>query len=158
LFDQAEEDRRRLTVFEDRDRIARDLHDLVIQRPFSTGLGLEGLSRLIQQPEVAERVTGFVHDLDLTIRDVCNSIFSLQEPAEIQGSLRSELLRLAHESAEALGFEPRIGFQGPLDTLVPDGVRGELIATLREALSNAAGMPRPHLCPATSWSIGKGDS
>jgi signal transduction histidine kinase len=137
-FDRAEEDRRRLAVFEDRDRIARDLHDLVIQRLFATGLGLEGLSRLIQQPEVAERVTGFVHDLDLTIRDVRNSIFSLQEPAEIQGSVRSELLRLAHESAEALGFEPRIGFEGALDTLVPDGVRGELIATLREALSNAA--------------------
>jgi signal transduction histidine kinase len=137
-FDRAEEDRRRLAVFEDRVRIARDLHDLVIQRLFATGLGLEGLSRLIPQPEVAERVTGFVHDLDRTIRDVRNSIFSLQEPAEVQGSLRSELLRLAHDAAEMLGFEPQIGFEGPLDTMVPDRVRGELVATLREALSNAA--------------------
>ena len=136
-FSRAEEDRRRLAVFEDRDRIARDLHDLVIQRLFATGLGLEGLSRLIVQPEVAERMTAFVHDLDRTIRDVRNSIFSLREPAEPRTSLRSELLGLALESTEVLGFEPRISFDGPLDTLVPDRVRGDLIATLREALSNA---------------------
>lgn len=135
-FSRAEGDRRRLAVFEDRDRIARDLHDLVIQRLFATGLGLEGLSRLIVQPEVAERMTAFVHDLDRTIRDVRNSIFSLQEPTEHRGSLRSELLGLALESTEVLGFEPRISFDGPLDTLVPDRVRSDLIATVREALSN----------------------
>jgi signal transduction histidine kinase len=136
-FARAEEDRHRLAMFEDRDRIARDLHDLVIQRLFATGLGLEGLSRLITDPKIAERLTGFANDLDRTIRDVRNSIFSLQEPVEARGDLRSELLRIAHESAGALGFEPKIGFDGPLDSAVSTAVRKDLIATLREALSNA---------------------
>ena len=137
-FARAEEDRRRLAMFEDRDRIARDLHDLVIQRLFATGLGLEGLSRLITDPKVAERLTSFANELDRTIRDVRNSIFSLQEPVDAHGDLRSELLRIAHDSVGTLGFEPRIGFDGPLDSAVADAVRKDLIATLREALSNAA--------------------
>jgi signal transduction histidine kinase len=137
-FARVDEDRQRLAVFEDRDRIARDLHDLVIQRLFATGLGLEGLSKLIAKAEIADRVIGFVRDIDRAIHDVRNSIFSLQEPAESHGSLRSELLRLAIESSDALGFEPRIGFEGPLDTLVPDTVRADLIATVREALSNVS--------------------
>jgi signal transduction histidine kinase len=137
-FARAEDDRRRLAMFEDRDRIARDLHDLVIQRLFATGLGLEGLSRLIADAKIAERLTGFANDLDRTIRDVRNSIFSLQEPVDARGDLRSELLHIAHDAAGTLGFEPRIGFDGPVDSAVPDAVRKDLIATLREALSNTA--------------------
>jgi signal transduction histidine kinase len=137
-FARAEEDRRRLAMFEDRDRIARDLHDLVIHRLFATGLGLAGLSRLIADPAIAQRLTSFANDLDRTIRDVRNSIFSLQEPVDARGDLRSELLRVAHESAGVLGFEPKIGFDGPVDSAVPGAVRKDLIATVREALSNAA--------------------
>jgi signal transduction histidine kinase len=133
-FARAQQDRQRLAVFEDRDRIARDLHDLVIQRLFAIGLGLEGLSRLTGEPAVAERVSGFAHEIDRTIREIRNSIFSLQEPAEAQGSLRSELLRVALDAGCA--SEPRVGFDGPLDSAVPDSVRTDLIATLREALSN----------------------
>ncbi|TVT17273.1 GAF domain-containing protein [Amycolatopsis acidiphila] len=137
-FARAEEDRRRLVVFEERDRIARDLHDLVIQRLFAIGLGLEGLSRLTARPELAERVTGFVRDLDRTIRDVRNSIFSLQEPAEAHGGVRSDLLRMTQDSVGMLGFEPRISFDGPLDAAVAGPVRSDLLATVREALSNVA--------------------
>lgn len=137
-FARAQEDRQRLAVFEERDRIARDLHDIVIQRLFATGLGLEGIGRMIGEPRLADKISGFVQDLDRTIRDIRNSIFSLQEPAQAQGSLRSELLRVALDSAVLLGFEPRIGFDGPIDTAVPDEVRSDLLATLREALSNAA--------------------
>jgi signal transduction histidine kinase len=136
-FARAEEDRRRLAVLEDRDRIARDLHDLVIQRLFATALGLDGLRAAITDTTVAERVTGFVHELDRTIRDVRNSIFSLQEPAG-QDSVRAELLRLARDAAAMLGFEPRVGFDGPLDSTVPADLRAELLATLREGLSNVA--------------------
>lgn len=136
-FARAEGDRRRLAVFEDRDRIARDLHDLVIQRLFAIGLGLEGLSRTSKDPGLAEKVTGFVRDLDRTIRDVRNSIFSLQEPAESHG-VRSDLLRLAQDSAPMLGFEPRVSFDGPLDAAVRGPVRSDLIASVREALSNVA--------------------
>jgi signal transduction histidine kinase len=137
-FARAEENRRRLVVFEERDRIARDLHDLVIQRLFAIGLGLEGLSRLTTQPELAGQVTGFVRDLDRTIRDVRNSIFSLQEPSEAHAGVRSDLLRMAQDSAGMLGFEPRISFDGPLDAAVAGPVRSDLLATVREALSNVA--------------------
>jgi signal transduction histidine kinase len=137
-FARAEHDRRRLALFEDRDRIARDLHDLVIQRLFATGLGLEGVSRLITDTVAAERIAGFVQDLDRTIRDIRNSIFSLQEPAQAQGSLRSELLRTVLDAADMLGFEPRVSFAGPLDIAVPDPVRSDLLATLREGLANVA--------------------
>ncbi|MEV6878725.1 GAF domain-containing protein [Amycolatopsis sp. NPDC051128] len=137
-FSRAQEVRQQLAVFEDRDRIARDLHDLVIQRLFATGLGLEGVSRLIADAGVAARVAGFAHDLDRTIREIRNTIFSLQAPAHAQGSLRAELLRVALDAREALGFEPRVGFDGPLDAAVPDVVRSDLIASLREALANVA--------------------
>ncbi|WP_460439610.1 GAF domain-containing sensor histidine kinase [Amycolatopsis stemonae] len=137
-FSRAQEARQQLAVFEDRDRIARDLHDLVIQRLFATGLGLEGVSRLIADTGVAARVAGFAQDLDGTIREIRNSIFSLQAPAQAQGSLRAELLRVAVDARDTLGFEPRVGFDGPLDAAVPDAVRSDLIASLREALTNVA--------------------
>jgi signal transduction histidine kinase len=137
-FSRAQEVRQQLAVFEDRDRIARDLHDLVIQRLFATGLGLEGVSRLIADPAVGGRVAGFAQDLDGTIREIRNSIFSLQAPAQAQGSLRAELLRVAVDARDTLGFEPRVGFDGPLDAAVPDAVRSDLIASLREALTNVA--------------------
>jgi signal transduction histidine kinase len=137
-FARAQEDRQRLAVFEDRDRIARDLHDLVIQRLFAVGLGLQGISRLVVRPEVAERVAGFVEELDHTIREIRRSIFSLQEPSDGPVSLRGALLRAMQEAAAMLGYEPRVSLEGPLDSLVPDEVRPDLLASLREALSNAA--------------------
>ncbi|NIH87436.1 GAF domain-containing protein [Amycolatopsis granulosa] len=137
-FARAEEDRQRLAVFTERDRIARDLHDLVIQRLFATGLGLEGLRPLVTQPEVADRLTGFVHELDRTIREIRNSIFSLTQPEEPDGSLRAELLRLAQDCTSALGFPPRLRFTGPVDSAVPPQVRVDLVATVREALANVA--------------------
>ncbi|WP_279579061.1 GAF domain-containing protein [Fodinicola feengrottensis] len=106
-FARAEDDRRRLAVLEDRDRIARDLHDLVIQRLFAIGLGLEGISKLIMRPEVAARMTGFVRDIDRTMDDLRASIFSLQESVRRPDSLRSELLRLALEAAAACSASSR---------------------------------------------------
>ncbi|MDT7723954.1 MAG: hypothetical protein QOI21_530 [Actinomycetota bacterium] len=136
-FARAGDDRRRLAVFEDRDRIARDLHDLVIQRLFAIGLGLEGLGPLLSG-EAGGRVAGFVRQLDETIREVRRTIFSLHEEPDGQASLRTEMLRCVQEATALLGFEPRVSFDGPLDSLVPDVVRPDLLATLREALSNAA--------------------
>jgi signal transduction histidine kinase len=136
-FARAGDDRRRLAVFEDRDRIARDLHDLVIQRLFAIGLGLEGLGPLLSR-EAGGRVAKFVRQLDETIREVRRTIFSLQEEPDSQVSLRTEMLRCVQEATAVLGFEPRVSFEGPLDSLVPDVVRPDLLACLREALSNAA--------------------
>lgn len=78
-FARAQQDRQRLAVFEERDRIARDLHDQVIQRLFSIGLGLQGLTRLVTKPEVGRRVAGFADELDQTIREIRRTIFALQD-------------------------------------------------------------------------------
>lgn len=78
-FARAQQDRERLAVFEERDRIARDLHDQVIQRLFTIGLGLQGLTRLVTKPEVNRRIAGFADELDQTIREIRRTIFALQE-------------------------------------------------------------------------------
>ncbi|HWC81482.1 MAG TPA: GAF domain-containing protein [Pseudonocardiaceae bacterium] len=137
-FAAAEHDRERLAVLSDRDRIARDLHDLVVQRLFSVGLGLQGLGRLVATKAKADRVAGLVADIDRTIKDMRNTIFSLQATSPGPVGLRTELLGVAHEAAPALGVEPRIGFDGPLEAAVPEPIRADLLATLREALSNVA--------------------
>ncbi|TDP92159.1 GAF domain-containing protein [Labedaea rhizosphaerae] len=138
-FTRAQEDRQRLALFEERDRIARDLHDLVIQRLFALGLGLHGLHRHKALASAADEVTGYVEQVDVTIREIRKSIFSLQEePASAAHGLRADLLRGLQECTGALGFEPTVRLEGPLDTVVPDPVRPDLLATMREALSNVA--------------------
>ncbi|MBB5955329.1 signal transduction histidine kinase [Saccharothrix tamanrassetensis] len=129
---------RRLAVLEDRDRIARDLHDLVVQRLFGLGLGLQGLNGLVEQPLVAQRLADFVTEVDQTIREIRRTIFSLQEPLAGTAGLRAQLLRIVQDSSRLLGFEPVLLTDGPVDSLVPDHVRPDLLATLREALANAA--------------------
>ncbi|MCU1590154.1 MAG: hypothetical protein JWP11_1410 [Frankiales bacterium] len=133
-------DAERFAVFEDRDRIARDLHDLTIQRLFATGMQLEGAARLIdQQPQEATvRVRRAVDDLDGTIRELRSTIYGLQAPQDEQSSLRALLLQAVDAGAEQLGFSPSLRMDGLLDTLVPGPVAEHLLAALREALSNAA--------------------
>jgi signal transduction histidine kinase len=123
-----------LAVLEDRDRIARDLHDLVIQRLFATGLQLQGMHRMAR-PELQERLSRAVEDIDTTIRDLRAAIFELQQqPGE--SSLRADVQALVREYAEPLGSRPRLVCTGPLDTAVPATVRPQILATVREALSN----------------------
>ena len=130
----------RFAVFEDRDRIARDLHDLVIQRLFATGMQLEGASRLIiERPKEAERrVLSAVDDLDATIKELRSTIYSLQAQDGSALSLRMRVLEAVDVGTEQLGFTPSLRMEGLLDTLVDDELAGHLVATLREALSNAA--------------------
>ena len=132
-------DREQLAVLGDRDRIARDLHDLVIQRLFATGMALEGALRQMEPPSAAERVRRSVDDLDATIKEIRTTIFALQAPAPHAGEgLRAAVSQVARQAAESLGFEPRVVFTGPIDTLVPGRIAEQLLAVLREALSNAA--------------------
>jgi two-component system, NarL family, sensor histidine kinase DevS len=121
-------------VFEERDRIARDLHDLVIQRLFAIGLGMQAMTRKLGAPE--EELRGFVGELDQTIRDIRTSIFCLQQRPRTVPSLRAEILREISDASLALGFEPTVRLEGPLDSVVPPEVHLDLIATVREALSN----------------------
>ncbi|MGH3355709.1 MAG: GAF domain-containing protein [Nocardioidaceae bacterium] len=134
---QAQEDRAALAVFADRDRIARDLHDLVIQRLFATGLSLQGLARLVKDAGAAQRLGTVVDDLDETIRDIRGTIFELGRTDDVQ-DLRGQIRDVVADAEMTLGFRPRLTLQGPLDTLVPDAVRPHLLAVLVEALSNAA--------------------
>ncbi len=133
----AREDQARLAVLEDRDRIGRDLHDLVIQRLFAVGLTLENASRLIVRPEVAERVASAVDDLDATIKDIRRTIFQLSAPVA-STDIRAKLAENVTMLVPALGLTPRLVTEGPVDTVITDAVRPHLLAVLREALSNVA--------------------
>lgn len=134
----AQEDGRRLAVLEDRDRIGRDLHDLVIQQLFAVGLSLQHASRLADRPElVADRLAGAVDDIDATINDIRRSIFELSTPSG-SGDLRAVLAIEIAKAAAALDFTPRLVTEGPVDSVVSPQLRPHLLAVLREALSNVA--------------------
>ncbi len=134
----AAQDRRRLAVFEDRDRIARDLHDLVIQRLFATGLGLQGLVPHLRGGPEANRLEGYVDDLDATIRDIRSAIYSLHASDRSGDRTHGLLEHLLQESAEPLGIRPQLSVAGPIDTVVDADLRADLLAVVREALSNVA--------------------
>ncbi|MET8471782.1 GAF domain-containing sensor histidine kinase [Streptomyces sp. NPDC006422] len=129
-----------LLVLNDRDRIARDLHDLAIQRLFASGLSLQSvLNRLADQPETAQRVRRVVQDLDDTIKVVRSTIYALRESDQSDAaSLRARLVGQVNRAAETLGFTPSLRMSGLLDTAVPDQHAEHLLAVLREALSNIA--------------------
>jgi signal transduction histidine kinase len=132
-------DAQRLALFEDRDRIARDLHDQVIQRLFATGMSLQGTVALVGDSEVAHRVEKSIDALDETIRDIRSAIFSLQSRGDTEPPpLRSRLLSVVEEMTGPLGFAPALRLAGPLDSRVPTGLGGQVLAALREGLANAA--------------------
>ena len=135
---EAQRDRERLAVYEDRDRIARDLHDLVIQRLFATGMMLEGAQRKAIVPEVRDGIARAVDEMDVTIQEIRTAIFALQQgPAEAPSGLRTRIEREVNAVSVLLGFRPSVRFTGPVDHLVGEQTGRHLIAALREALSNA---------------------
>jgi signal transduction histidine kinase len=129
----------RLSLYEDRDRIARDLHDLVIQRLYATGMSLEGTMPMITRPEVASRITHAVDAMDETIKEIRSTIFQLQARDVPAGpDLRSEILALVDEMTDTLGFAPSLRLGAGLGADISAEVAGQALAALREALSNAA--------------------
>ena len=132
-------DAQRVARFEDRDRIARDLHDLVIQRLFATGMSLQGSSALVADAEAAKRVRQAVDALDDTIRDIRSAIFTLQSRPQAQpAGVRARILAIVEEMTPLLGFEPELRMEERLDALVPGEIAEHMLAALREGLSNAA--------------------
>src|SRR5262249_10690800 len=110
----------RLALFEDRDRIARDLHDLVIQRLFATGMSLQGATALIGDADVAHRVEKAVDALDETIREIRSAIFELQSHGQAELlPVRARILGIVEEMTESLGYSPGLRMAGQLDTRVP---------------------------------------
>jgi len=142
----------RMAVFEDRDRIARDLHDLVIQRLYATGMSLQGATPLILRPEVSERVGRAVDALDETIREIRSTIFALQtrpEGGSPRASLRSRILTVTQEMTIALGFAPSLRLDGAADAMVPEDIAEQMLTALREALSNTARHAGAHRAEVT---------
>jgi signal transduction histidine kinase len=136
---EARRDAERLALTGDRDRIARDLHDLVIQRLFASGMRLESAGKLLPDGEAAKRIHEVVDDLDLTIRDIRSAIYALQtSDSSGDASVRARLLELADRSSPGLGVTPSVRFVGPVDTVVTAPLADHLVAVALEALSNVA--------------------
>lgn len=134
-------------VLEDRQRIARDLHDQVIQRLFAAGLGLSGMAAAAQDAAEGQRLNQVVDDLDDTIRQLRASIFQLSRlPAS--ASLRATVIDVCRGERAALGFDPSVRFEGPVDTVGTD-LMEDVVAVLREALSNAARHARANAVDVT---------
>jgi signal transduction histidine kinase len=138
---RARDDQQRLAVFEDRDRIARDLHDLVIQRLFAVGLSLQGAARLASRAAGTEPVVGrlesAVDDLDVTIKDIRRTIFALGS-MDTAADIQTEITQLVDRAATTLKFRPSLSFEGPVRTLVEGDLAPDVLAVLGEALSNAS--------------------
>ncbi|GAA4992742.1 sensor histidine kinase [Actinopolymorpha pittospori] len=131
---QSQENRSLLMVLDDRDRIAGNLHNVVIQRLFGIGTNLQIAAGLTDRPEVGTRVSQAIEDLDETTREVRAAIFQLHEARRDEPSVRADLIGAVDRVRERFGFIPRLVVRGPLDT-IPARIRGELLASLREALS-----------------------
>ena len=134
---RAREDQQLLALFEDRDRIARDLHDLVIQRIFAVGLGLQGVARATDREDLRARLDQATDDLDDTIKDIRRSIFALGSVG-VSDDLQTEVTRLVDRAAATLKFRPTLRLEGPVRTLVDDDLAPDLLAVLGEALSTAS--------------------
>ncbi len=124
-----------VAVYEDRDRMARDLHDGVIQRLFAIGLSLQGLSVSPAGRSVADTLAAAVADIDETIRQVRATIFELGGAGGGHG-IRALLVALAEELRPVVGFDVPVEFHGPVDTAVSEAVLEHLLPVVREALTN----------------------
>ncbi len=133
-------DSEQMRILADHDRIARDLHDVAIQRLFATGMTLQSAQRFVDHPEAAERLARAIDDLDATIKIIRSTIFGLREH-EATGTapkLRLRAVQAVDEAAAALGFVPALRMGGLIDTDVPPPVADEVLAVVGEALTNVA--------------------
>jgi signal transduction histidine kinase len=130
--------REQQAVFGDRDRIARDLHDLVIQRIFAAGLSMQSLRRFTDDPVALERISAVTVELDSTIHELRDTIYSLRGMSQEDGTLSSRILGVIKEMSEASSFSPRIRLSGPIDADLGETLSENLLAVISEGLSNVA--------------------
>ncbi len=136
LASRSRRDQARLSLFEDRDRIARDMHDHVIQRLFATGLSLQSTARLVSRPAARQRIDEAVEELDVAIKDIRRTIFELHR-ADTPTSLAADIAESAHRLTASLGFTPTIELAEGLDDLDPE-FQADVLAVVREGLTNVA--------------------
>ena len=129
--------RTKTLLAEDRERIARDLHDTVIQRLFADGLTLQAILPRVPD-EVRARLQQVIDDHDDAIREIRTSIFGLGRTRAGESGLRRAIIEVVDQSGRILGFRPTLRLDGVLEGRLADGVEAELLATLREALANTA--------------------
>lgn len=132
---RAQEDRQHLAMLEERDRIARDMHDHVIQRLFATGLSLQAAARLAMHPVVKSRLEEAVTSLDEAIKVIRSTIFELHTVAP-GGSLADQLETVVTSWLPTLGFLPSLEVQGEPDE--DEGLRADVLAVVRESLANVS--------------------
>jgi len=133
---ERQESASRMAMLQDRERIARDLHDMVIQRLFAAGMSLQAVQAAAQPTIVADRIGATINELDDTIRELRSAIFQLGHHGE-RRTLSAQITELVHERARHLGFEPTLRLVGDVDSL-PDFIADQLVATVTEGLSNIA--------------------
>jgi signal transduction histidine kinase len=135
---EARAEQQRAVMLDERERIAADLHDHVIQRLFAAGLSLQSTAGTLRAGEAADRILATVDDLDATIRQIRTSIFQLQQlPQTRAPGLRARLLDVATDLTPVLGFEPAVRFSGVIDEVGHD-IGEDVLAVVRESLSNVA--------------------
>jgi signal transduction histidine kinase len=133
---RARDDVQRLALLEDRDRIGRDLHDLVIQRLFAVGLSIQSAARLPDGDELADRLDRAVTDIDATIKDIRRTIFALGSRAS-SSDIQAEVTRVVERAAATMKVRPHLHLEGPVRTLISPELAPDLLAVLSEALANA---------------------
>ncbi|WP_447034647.1 sensor histidine kinase [Streptomyces sp. DSM 118878] len=150
------QDAEQIALLEDRDRIARDLHDLAIQRLFATGMTLQSAGRRVRDDVASERILRAVDDLDETIKIIRSTIFGLRSrDDDAAPGLRSRAVRAVGEAAPLLGFAPSVRMEGLLDTHVPAETADHVLAVLTEALTNIARHARAHRADVVLETDGK---
>jgi signal transduction histidine kinase len=131
---RARADRQSLELAEDRSRIARDLHDHVIQRLFGSGLALQSIAA--RNPSAAPELEAQVEAIDAAIAEIRTAVFALSRRRPGPATLRHRLLDVVSEFSGSLPSVPRVTFSGPVDLLIRGELGDDLVAAVREGLAN----------------------
>lgn len=134
----ARRDQEQMSLLEDRTRIARDLHDHVIQQLFAAGMIVQGVATGVSDGAHAAMLDKVVDTLDLAVKQIRTSIFQLRLRADTTNSLRAAVLEVVADVVPALGFEPYVSFEGPVDAVSDAALAADARAVVREALTNIA--------------------
>jgi two-component system, NarL family, sensor histidine kinase DevS len=125
-----------LALLDERERIGRDLHDVVLQHLYGMGLTVQAVAARADGP-TSGRLERVVDEIDQVIAEVRTIVFTLGTANSV-GSLGQELADVMAQASRVLGFTPSLRLEGPVESALADDVRGELVTTMREALSNVA--------------------